>query len=156
MTPIATIILPSQAKHELAGGSPGAWGGAVFAPFARRCLLRDRGAECAGGNSRQCFIGSCSCLFHKGYRSAWYGLVPAPTDETWGSLNAAKRNPGTHQFVSLLVNYETAPHRPGKRCNSRRETVVCPLLPVPLKPNANIGNLYNHEKAAPHFPRNST
>jgi len=59
-----------------------------------------------------------------------HGFVPAPTDETRGSLDAAKRNPGTCQSASLLAGYETAPQRHGKRCNSRRETVVCPLFPL--------------------------
>jgi hypothetical protein len=41
-----------------------------------------------------------------------HGLVPAPNDETRGSLDAAKRNPGTRQSASLLPGYETASRLP--------------------------------------------
>jgi hypothetical protein len=42
------------------------------------------------------------------YEPKWHGFVPAQTDETWGSLDAAKRNPGIRQSVSLFPGYETA------------------------------------------------
>ena len=73
---------PSQAKPELAGGLPGAWAGAAFAPFAGQCPLRDRRATRPGGYPRPSFIDSCSRLSHAGYEPKWHGLLRAPTDET--------------------------------------------------------------------------
>jgi hypothetical protein len=139
MTQMTTTILPSQAKPsqakpepepELAGGWPGAWAGAALASIADRRPLPDRRATPAGGIPNRSFIDSCSRIFHGGYRPKWH--IKASVDATPPSAGPRRPDPWPALRwrcapVAARLTLQDALHRIRlcKRCNSRRDTVVC-------------------------------